>query len=173
MMTLRQIRARDKRLIAWHEAGHYTYGISLGFVGTGARIWRNEEVKPKTAKEAMQGDKTWRGQAWPRLWLRGNHFRRQWHHAGYGMAGVVAEELCDGKAVDPELLLQDIGDEIVMPSKADLGCLPAMWEEHRGQWRTVLRGITSAVYVLTVSHKKIFDRAARRLLRDGYVGVPN
>ena len=125
MMKLKDIFKWERRLAAWHEAGHVVAAHHFG-LPVRAEIFRLTDPK--------ENEKTWSGRAIPYE----IETLRKCDRSVIGIAGSIAEKMLRERIV-PELFLEDwqLGD--VIPSPTDLKLIRPRWKERK---RDVLRAVS-------------------------------
>ena len=140
MPDLSEIRTRDKRNAAIHEAGHLTVALALKVRG---RAW----IFP-SATHDMMAEKLWVGK-FQAMTCQGVS------RPVICIAGVVAECLADDPQIEATEIVDFIDCGIVTPSPTDMMGISVVSEE-----------IVSTALELCRENKTFFDWAVAKLIRD-------
>ncbi|HZN36033.1 MAG TPA: hypothetical protein VFB80_19520 [Pirellulaceae bacterium] len=134
-----EIKRRDKREAAIHEAGHLTVGLALGVRGS-AWVYRSETTDPDNEK----------------LWI-GKHEAHGLVTATVAVSGLVAECWVEKPETSPDEIADWIDDGLVSPSPTDKTRFPESYEE-------TLTAIVEA-HAILVKHKRFFEWAVDELIK--------
>jgi len=98
MLSLKRVRAADRRRTAVHEAGHYVMAQHHGCLVFGVRIWPNDHSD-------LVGETTWLGHCQLNWWQASLKIRRLIAVAGVAAVSIWNRDLCgdDLDWCDPDI----------------------------------------------------------------------